>query len=181
MGTTLGAKLWGPVIGPPVSMVSFVCSIGNVPLRGRPLERWDLLRRRSLFIFADLIIFPILDIYRKYYGPHRAGFIAGHLLHRDGLSGAHCRLDLQGRFGVAPVLRHVTPKVLVQAGVHWDYTTVLNIIFLSLPAAVLVYRFVRTGGIAMLRMMGGKPEPPDSASAHAHHGMPGTGADVPAD
>lgn len=42
---------------------------------------------------------------------------------------------------------------IVEASVTWNYTTVLNIAFLSF-AAVLVWRFVRTGGLPMLRMMG---------------------------
>jgi hypothetical protein len=46
-------------------------------------------------------------------------------------------------------------------GVSWDYTTWLNIAFLIL-AAVLVVRFTRTGGVAMLKMMGGAPEPADA-------------------
>ena len=36
---------------------------------------------------------------------------------------------------------------------------------------MLVVRFVRTGGLPMLRMMGGAPEPDDPASGHASHGM----------
>jgi hypothetical protein len=44
-----------------------------------------------------------------------------------------------------------------ESGISWNYTTWLNILFLAL-AAVLVFRFVRTGGIPMLRMMGGSPE-----------------------
>jgi hypothetical protein len=52
--------------------------------------------------------------------------------------------------------------------VAWDYTTWLNIVFLVLAAALIV-RFVRTGGPAMLRMMGGQPEPADgSGEVHAH-------------
>jgi len=54
----------------------------------------------------------------------------------------------------------------------WDYTTWLNIAFLIL-AAVLVVRFARTGGLPMLRMMGGAPESPGAGNGHAHHGMPG--------
>ena len=54
----------------------------------------------------------------------------------------------------------------------WDYTTWLNIVFLILAAALIV-RFTRTGGPAMLRMMGGQPEPADSdADGHLHHGLP---------
>jgi len=49
-------------------------------------------------------------------------------------------------------------------GVSWDYTTWLNIVFLVLAAA-LIMRFFRTGGLAMLRMMGGSPD------SHEHDHM----------
>jgi hypothetical protein len=52
--------------------------------------------------------------------------------------------------------------------VAWDYTTWLNIIFLILAAALII-RFVRTGGVAMLRMMGGPPDSHDDMDAHASH------------
>jgi hypothetical protein len=58
--------------------------------------------------------------------------------------------------------------------VSWDYTAWLNIIFLLL-AAVLIVRFARTGGLPMLKMMGGPPEPDNTASGHESHGTPGTG------
>ena len=53
-----------------------------------------------------------------------------------------------------------------QRGIEWNYTTILNIIFLLLAAALLV-RFFRSGGGPMLRMMGGRPE---ERSRHAAHG-----------
>ena len=52
----------------------------------------------------------------------------------------------------------------------WDYTTWLNIVFLLL-AAVLVVRFVRTGGRMMLKMMGGAPGQPGEEAGHAHHNL----------
>jgi hypothetical protein len=55
-------------------------------------------------------------------------------------------------------------------GVSWDYTTWLDIVFLIL-AAVLLARFARTGGLAMLRMMGGAPAPCGAGAGHAHHSM----------
>jgi hypothetical protein len=54
------------------------------------------------------------------------------------------------------------------ANIHWNYTTVLNIVFLSV-AAVLVWRFTRTGGVPMLRMMN-KPLDQPPQGAHAHSG-----------
>jgi hypothetical protein len=47
---------------------------------------------------------------------------------------------------------------VVEASVTWSYTTVLNLVFLAVAVAVvLVVRFLRTGGPAMLKMMGGPP------------------------
>src|SRR2546423_13178223 len=62
------AKFWGPVIGPLVAMASFVCSIGNVPLAAVLWNNGISFGGVIAFIFADLLILPILNIYRKYYG-----------------------------------------------------------------------------------------------------------------
>src|SRR5437899_5115788 len=69
------AKLWGPLIGPAVAIISFVCSIGNVPLAAVLWNGGISFGGVLAFIFADLIILPILDIYRRYYGWKMAGFI----------------------------------------------------------------------------------------------------------
>ena len=62
------AKFWGPLIGPLVAILSFVCSIGNVPLAAVLWNGGISFGGVLAFIFADLIILPILDIYRRYYG-----------------------------------------------------------------------------------------------------------------
>src|SRR5260370_32642203 len=62
------AKLWGPLVGPLVAILSFVCSIGNVPLAAVLWNGGISFGGVIAFIFADLIVLPILDIYRKYYG-----------------------------------------------------------------------------------------------------------------
>src|SRR5579859_4011162 len=67
-GDPLAARLWGPVVGPVISMLSFVCSIGNVPLAGVLWNGGISFGGVVAFLFADLIILPILAIYRKYYG-----------------------------------------------------------------------------------------------------------------
>ena len=61
-------KFLGPIIGPLVAVVSFVCSIGNVPLAAVLRSRGISFGGVLAFIFADLIILPILDIYRRFYG-----------------------------------------------------------------------------------------------------------------
>ena len=65
-GHPLAAKLWGPLIGPVVAVISFVCSIGNVPLAVVLWKGGISFGGVVAFIFADLIIAPILNIYRKY-------------------------------------------------------------------------------------------------------------------
>src|SRR6266508_1120639 len=62
------ARLWGPLVGPLVVMLSFVCSIGNVPLAAVLWNGGISFGGVIAFIFADLIVLPILNIYRKYYG-----------------------------------------------------------------------------------------------------------------
>src|SRR6059036_1347007 len=69
------AKFWGPLIGPVVAIFSFVCSIGNVPLAAVLWNGGISFGGVLAFILADLIILPIIDIYRKYYGWRMAGFL----------------------------------------------------------------------------------------------------------
>jgi uncharacterized membrane protein YraQ (UPF0718 family) len=69
---------------------------------------------------------------------------------------------LFGAAGLIPAHRHAT---VMAAGISWNYTTWLNIAFLAL-AAVLVTRFVTSGGLPMLRMMGGSPDSTDERHRH---------------
>src|SRR6201998_4013448 len=68
-------SLWGAVIGPAIAVVSFVCSVGNVPLAAVLWSGGISFSGVIAFIFADLIVIPILLIYRKYYGTRMAGFL----------------------------------------------------------------------------------------------------------
>src|SRR2546427_3231545 len=69
------AKIEGPLVGPLVAIFSFVCSVGNVPLAAVLWRGGISFGGVVSFIFADLIILPILDIYRKYYGCRVKGYI----------------------------------------------------------------------------------------------------------
>ncbi len=132
-------------------MVSFVCSIGNVPLAAVLWNGGISFGGVVAFIFADLIVLPVLDIYRRYYGPGMAGFLLASFYATMVAAGLVVEL-LFGALGLVPDER--TARV-VEASVTWNYTTALDLVFLAL-AAVLVTRFARTGGPAMLRMMGGR-------------------------
>ncbi|MGP7997706.1 MAG: permease [Streptosporangiaceae bacterium] len=159
-GHPLGARLWGPVIGPVIAMLSFVCSIGNVPLAAVLWNGGISFGGVISFIFADLIIIPILFIYRKYYGTRMMLVLLGTFYATMVLAGYIIEFLFSG-LGLVPAER--SAKV-TEVTVQWNYTTVLNIVFL-LVAAALVVRFFRTGGRAMLRMMGGGP---DDHAQHAH-------------
>ena len=148
----LAAKLWGPLIGPVVAVISFVCSIGNVPLAVVLWKGGISFGGVVAFIFADLLIAPILNIYRKYYGARMALFLLGTFYATMVAAGYVVELIFGGLGLVPDPARARIPD----QGVSWDYTTWLNIVFLVL-AGTLVVRFVRTGGVAMLRMMGGSP------------------------
>jgi hypothetical protein len=171
-GHPLASKWWGPIIGPVISLLSFVCSIGNVPLAAVLWNGGISFGGVVAFIFADLIIIPILVIYRKYYGTKMMLTILGIFYATMVLAGYAVEF-LFGALGLIPAER--TAKVGA-TGVQWNYTTVLNIIFLLLAAALLL-RFFRSGGGAMLKMMGGSPPVPEQAGHHGEHaGHHGDGA-----
>ncbi|HWG61578.1 MAG TPA: permease [Streptosporangiaceae bacterium] len=167
-GHPLAARLWGPLIGPVISMLSFVCSIGNVPLAGVLWNGGISFGGVVAFLFADLIIIPILLIYRKYYGTRMMLVLLGVFYATMAIAGYIVEF-LFGALGLVPSTR--TAKVGEQS-IVWNYTTVLNIIFLLLAAALLI-RFFRSGGGPMLRMMGGSP---DEHEHHSHGGADHDGA-----
>jgi uncharacterized membrane protein YraQ (UPF0718 family) len=146
------AEFWGPVVAPFVAILSFVCSIGNVPLAAVLWNGGISFGGVLAFIFADLIVLPILDIYRKYYGWRMAGFLLATFYVTMAASGLIVEFLFKG-LGLAPTKHNAKVEM---ASIQWNYTTVLNIIFLAIAAA-LVWRFLRTGGLPMLRTMN---EPP---------------------
>src|SRR3569833_163836 len=114
------------------------------------------------FIFGDLIILPIINIYRKYYGLRMALFVTATFYAAMVIAGYLVEL-IFGSAGLIPKARHVA---VMEEHITWNYTTWLNLVFIGI-AAVLLIRFVRTGGIAMLKMMGGSPA--DDDAGHGAH------------
>ena len=157
------SAFWGPIVGPIVAIVSFVCSIGNVPLAAVLWNGGISFGGVVAFIFADLLILPILNIYRKYYGTKMMLTLLGTFYAAMVMAGYIVEL-LFGAAGLIPSQRNAT---VMEAGISWNYTTWLNIAFLVL-AAVLCVRFIKTGGLPMLRAMGGSPEAGDDHCQHSH-------------
>jgi uncharacterized membrane protein YraQ (UPF0718 family) len=159
-GHGAGTAVWGAFIGPLVAMISFVCSVGNVPLAAVLFRGGISFSGVISFIFADLIIIPILNIYRKYY----TGRVSVYLFAVSYATMVLAGLAIGGLFSIL----HLTPTnraiTVFQTTISWNADTFLDIGFLVV-IALLAVRFLRTGGIAMLRMMGQKP---DAAHMHAH-------------
>jgi hypothetical protein len=155
------AKLVGPLIGPLVAMVAFVCSIGNVPLAAVLWAGGASFGAVIAFIFADLIVLPILDIYRRYYGVKMSAFIF--VTFYAAMVGAAYLVEIIfGALGLVPGERSTT---IMDESIRWNYTSVLDIVF-GLLAALLLWRFLKTGGPAMLRMMSA---PAHGGHEHHHH------------
>src|SRR5436853_74906 len=156
------SQVWGPLIGPVISLLSFVCSVGNVPLAAVLWNGGISFGGVISFIFADLIILPILDIYRRYYGGRMSLYLLGVSYAAMVVAG----LVIGGAFsllGLVPAHHFITA---FQTGPSWNYTTILNAVFIGV-AALLGWRFLSTGGVQMLRMMEARPGP--AMAGHEHH------------
>jgi uncharacterized membrane protein YraQ (UPF0718 family)/YHS domain-containing protein len=162
-------EFWSPLIAPLISMLSFVCSVGNVPLAVVLWNGGISFGGVISFIFADLIILPILNIYRKYYGGRTSLYLLGVSYLAMALAG----FLIGGAFqllGLAPTNHHVA---VFQVQPSWNYTTFLNIAFLLLMA-VLAWRFVTTGGVEMVRAHARRPS---TAANLAHDPVCGMSVD----
>ena len=137
-----------------------MCYVGNVPLAAVLWRGRISFGGVVSFIFADPITLHVLDIYRKYYGWK----VLGYILLTFYVTVAAAGYVVECVFEALGIIPHDRTVGAITEGIHWNYTSILNIIFLVL-AAILVIRFIRTGGIPMLRMMN-TPEPD---MAH-HHG-----------
>jgi uncharacterized membrane protein YraQ (UPF0718 family) len=155
------AAVWGPIVGPLVSILSFVCSIGNVPLAAVLWSGGISFGGVIAFIYADLLILPILNIYRKYYGTRMMLVLLGTFY--MAMVGAGYLVEII--FGAASLIPGHRDVMVMEQGIAWNYTTWLNIAFLILTVLLLV-RFVRTDGIPMLRMMGGSPAAEHAGDNH---------------
>ena len=154
------------LVGPLIAVLSFVCSIGNVPLAAVLWNGGMSFGGVMAFIFADLIVLPILNIYRKYYGGRVSLFLFATFYAAMAAAGLIVDLVFEA-LGLVPMHRNAR---VVEASIELNYTTVLNVIFLIL-AAVLVWRFMKTGGPEMLKMMGESADHSDHMGheGHQHH------------
>jgi uncharacterized protein len=125
------------VVGPLIAIVSFVCSIGNVPLAAALWKGGISFGGVVSFIFADLITFPLLLIYRRFYG----WALTLRILAAFWLVMAAAGLATEYLFAGAGLVPVGRPAEIVQPFFEWNYTTYLNLVFLGVFAVLLwLYR-----------------------------------------
>jgi len=144
----IAATFWGPIVGPLVAVISFVCSVGNIPLAAVLWNGGISFGGVIAFIYADLLVPPIINIYRKYYGWKVAGFIVAIFY----VAMAFAALLIEFLFQLLGLIPAQRSAQIVETSISFNYTTVLNIIFLAIAGFLLV-RFFKTGGPKMLAHM----------------------------
>jgi uncharacterized membrane protein YraQ (UPF0718 family) len=142
------AKFWGPLVGPVVAILSFVCSVGNVPLAAVLWNGGSSFGGVIAFLYADLIVLPILDIYRKYYGGRMSLFLLGTFYAAMALTA----IIIEFLFQALHLIPTEHRPLVMEAAIRWNYTTVLNLVFLAV-AGLLIWRFFTTGGPKMMAKM----------------------------
>jgi hypothetical protein len=132
--TTLQNALVGPII----AFISFVCSIGNVPMAAALWHGGISFGGVISFIFADLLALPLVLIYRKYYGMRLTLRLVAWFYVVMVAAG----LLVEGIFALAGAIPESRPETVVESHFSWNYTTFLNIAFLGVFA--VVYWLYRT-------------------------------------
>jgi YHS domain-containing protein len=115
------------LVGPFIAFISFVCSVGNVPMAAALWHGGISFGGVISFIFADLIALPLVLIYRKYYGTK----LALKLLLTFWAVMAVAGLAVEGIFYGFDSIPTTRPHDVVHTSFEWNYTTFLNIGFLG--------------------------------------------------
>jgi uncharacterized membrane protein YraQ (UPF0718 family)/YHS domain-containing protein len=122
------------VVGPLVAVLSFVCSVGNAPLAAVLWAGGISFSGVIAFIYADLLIIPIVIAYTKYYGRELTARLVAIMFGAIVLAA----LAVDGIFSAAGLVPTQRPSIesISSRGVSWNYTTFLNIVFLGIAAAL---------------------------------------------
>jgi uncharacterized membrane protein YraQ (UPF0718 family)/YHS domain-containing protein len=159
------------LVGPFIAFISFVCSIGNVPMAAALWHGGISFGGVISFIFADLIALPLVLIYRKYYGRRLALrlFVTFYAVM------AAAGLIVEGIFQVFGGIPKSRPMAIVETHFQWNYTTFLNIVFVAVFAVLYwLYRHREQlgggQGYAIDPVCGMQVEPAHAPAQATHEG-----------
>jgi hypothetical protein len=141
-----GQLLENVVVGPVVAVLSFVCSVGNVPLAAVLWAGGISFGGVIAFIYADLIIVPLVVVYARYYGARLTALLVGIMF----AAMVAAALAVDGIFSWAGLIPTHRPSIdsIASRGISWNYTTLLNIVFTLVAAALLSLTRRRTTATA---------------------------------
>jgi YHS domain-containing protein/uncharacterized membrane protein YraQ (UPF0718 family) len=122
------------ILGPIVAVLSFVCSVGNVPLAAVLWSGGISFGGVIAFLFADLIVLPIIAAYRKYYGTTFTVRITA-LMFVTMVIAALIINAVFGGLGLIPTGARPSRGDIFGA-IHLDYKLVLNILGVAIFAAL---------------------------------------------
>ena len=148
-------------VGPLIAVASFVCSVGNLPLASVLWSDGISFGGVISFIYADLLIVPLLLIYRKAYGTRPAVYIAAVLF--LSMVGAGIIVDLIfAACGWLPTGPR-PPSAMQNMRLQWNYTSVLDLV--ALPVAATLWWLHSRGDSAQA----GPSAPREADARHQHH------------
>jgi uncharacterized membrane protein YraQ (UPF0718 family)/YHS domain-containing protein len=152
------------VVGPLVAVLSFVCSVGNIPLAAVLWGGGISFAGVIAFVYADLIIVPLVLVYGRYYGWRLTAVIVGLMFGAMVVAA----LAVDGIFSAAGLVPEQRPSIesITERGISWNYTTALNIVFALVAAALfgLTLRRAARDPVCGMRVDRGK------ALSADHHG-----------
>jgi len=156
------------VAGVLIAMASFVCSVGNIPLASVLWSGGIGFGGVISFIYADLVIIPLVLIYRKYYGGKMAAYLTAVLA--ASMIGAGIVVDLLfTALGLVPTGPR-PPGLMREARFQWNYTTWLDLLVLvALAALFLAPFFNRRDRHGPGRADHSPHQPATEKAHHAHH------------
>ncbi|HET7807936.1 MAG TPA: permease [Gaiellaceae bacterium] len=130
------------IVGPLVAVLSFVCSVGNIPLAAVLWAGGISFSGVIAFVYADLIIIPLVLIYGRYYGWRIAAVIVSLMFGAMVVAA----LAIDGLFSAAGLIPQDRPSIdsITEREITWNYTAVLNIVF-TLVAVALFALTLRRG------------------------------------
>jgi hypothetical protein len=140
-GHGFASSLENALLGPLLAIISFVCSVGNVPLAAALWQGGSSFGGVVSFVFADLITLPLLAIYRKYFGTA----ITIRILISFWATMSVAGLSVQYLFRAAGIHEPSRPVLVVETGLRWNHTTFANLIALVVFAGLyLLHRSRRS-------------------------------------
>ena len=154
------------IVGPLIAAASFVCSVGNIPLASVLWSGGISFGGVVSFIFADLIVFPLVFIYRKYYGFRAAAYITGVFF--LSMVGAGIVVDLLfSALGLIPQGPRPASTV-AHAHFAWNYTTWLDLVALAICSALIVIHRRQRGSGADGTEHSGHNQQNSGHAGHSH-------------